>query len=597
MKRFKLLVLTFLLILSTLSPMTVHAEGNGNINNGGGGLGEGTGTNFWNTGDEGVRVTVVSASDGSAVSASIDLTNKQPNDIRVQFGKVCKSQYRSGTVLTPDTGSYSYINPTQSLPKIITTSSGSASLAAIKSYFTDEQVIRSIAGYVGMNYDTLIGGDYKLLLEPIAYVTFEGVRTAFTATEAAMYNQVRGGMLRKKLTSLTHKNLPLAMFLETSDLGYPAWGGGKNQKVSDDEIIGSLGLGIVRFNEVVTPEVIAADYEYRVDTDVVTTVTISGGQSDPDHPVSVTFSILGRNYTVNNVYYPEDGQQLVWVKWHTPSTEQYITINVSVSGGGSASKGTITANIVDLDRNPPPNPVADDRNDSYNAGNAIIPANPQKTSASWSVWRPWWKEKWVWHSDWKFTNNKENKGVLTMENNNNLTQENRAFKKEDAYETLGIINTWIGNMDTKVSFALALAGVLIGVIFEKGLPRAFHRITEVSRLAELSGGEIIATILVALLYLASFISILCFMLSIIARVKNLNNSPSIFFFGSIGSMTLENYKNAVKDMNEREIVDDLEEQIHTNSKICSLKAKWYSKGIKFLLATVILWFVCMIFQL
>lgn len=147
---------------------------------------------------------------------------------------------------------------------------------------------------------------------------------------------------------------------------------------------------------------IAADYEYRVDTDVVTTVTISGGQSDPDHPVSVTFSILGRNYTVNNVYYPEDGQQLVWVKWHTPSTEQYITINVSVSGGGSASKGTITANIVDLDRNPPPNPVADDRNDSYNAGNAIIPANPQKTSASWSVWRPWWKEKWVWHSDWKW---------------------------------------------------------------------------------------------------------------------------------------------------------------------------------------------------
>ena len=47
----------------------------------------------------------------------------------------------------------------------------------------------------------------------------------------------------------------------------------------------------------------------------------------------------------------------------------------------------------------------------------------------------------------------------------------------------------------------------------------------------------------------------------------------------------------------KEMIDDLEEQIHTNSKICSLKAKWYNKGIKFLLATVILWFVCMIFQL
>ena len=192
---------------------------------------------------------------------------------------------------------------------------------------------------------------------------------------------------------------------------------------------------------------------------------------------------------------------------------------------------------------------------------------------------------------------KKIRGVLTMENNNNLTQENRAFKNGDAYETLGIINTWIGNMDTKVSFALALAGVLIGVIFEKGMPSAFERITEVSKLAELSGGEIIAAILVALLYLSSFISILCFMLSIIARVKNLNNAPSIFFFGSIGNMTLENYKSAVKDMDEKEMIDDLEEQIHTNSKICSLKAKWYNKGIKFLLATVILWFVCMIFQL
>ncbi len=184
-----------------------------------------------------------------------------------------------------------------------------------------------------------------------------------------------------------------------------------------------------------------------------------------------------------------------------------------------------------------------------------------------------------------------------MESNTNQTQENRAFKKGDAYEMLSIINTWIGNMDTKVSFALALEGVLIGVIFEKGMPSAFHRITEVSKLAELSGGEIIASILVALLYLASFISILCFMLSIIARVKSPNNASSIFFFGSIGNMTLVNYKNAVKDMDEEEIVDDLEEQIHTNSKICCLKAKWYNKGTKFLLVTIILWFVCMIFQL
>ena len=95
--------------------------------------------------------------------------------------------------------------------------------------------------------------------------------------------------------------------------------GSKTEKANDEDIIRALGLGIVRFNEVVTPEVIEADYEYRVDTDVITAVTVSGGQSDPDNSVTVTFSILGRSYKVENVYYPEDGQQLVWVKWHTPS--------------------------------------------------------------------------------------------------------------------------------------------------------------------------------------------------------------------------------------------------------------------------------------
>ena len=167
MKRFKRWVLTFLLIVSTMAPMTVYAEGEGNIDNGGGGLGQGTNTNYWNKGDEGVRATVVSASDGSAVTASIDLTNRSPSDIKVHFGKVCKSDYRGGAGLSAKVGGYDYYVPAQSLPKIITTSSGSASIAAIKSYFTDEQVIRSIAGYVGMDYDTLTGGDYKLLLEPI----------------------------------------------------------------------------------------------------------------------------------------------------------------------------------------------------------------------------------------------------------------------------------------------------------------------------------------------------------------------------------------------------------------------------------------------
>ena len=117
-----------------------------------------------------------------------------------------------------------------------------------------------------------------------------------------------------------------------------------------------------------------------------------------------------------------------------------------------------------------------------------------------------------------------------MEQNSNQQLENIVFKKEDAFQTLSMINTWIGNIDTKISFALALAGVLIGMIFSGGLPDAFQRITQVSKLSELNGGEIFAALLVGLLYCASFLSIVSFMWAIIARVKNLNNVSSLFFF-------------------------------------------------------------------
>lgn len=184
-----------------------------------------------------------------------------------------------------------------------------------------------------------------------------------------------------------------------------------------------------------------------------------------------------------------------------------------------------------------------------------------------------------------------------MTQNNQQSNINQSYKKEDAYQSLGMINTWINNIDTKVSFALALSGVLIGIIFSAGLPNAWKKVSEVSKLAELNGGEIIASILVFLLYIVSFLSILFFMLAIIARVKNLNNALSIFFFGSIGKMKLHDYEDKVSKITDQQIIEDLVEQIHTNSRICSKKAQWYNLGIKFLVATILLWFICMTFRL
>ena len=396
MKKILKVFMIMVLIFSLMMPVSVFAIGDGNIDSGGGDMGSGTSDNKWSPGYDGVRITVVRVSDHSVVTTPIDFTNKQPPSTMFHFGKISKIQYNSGRNLSPIQGSYAYINPAQTMPRIVSTN-GSNNIDAIKKYFCSEYTIKRIADITGMNYDILIGGEYKLLLEPIAYYKFQGVMIATTATEVAMYDEKLSGGLRGKMVSLSHKNLPLAMFLEVGDLGYPAWGGSISKPASNADIKSSLGLGIVRFTEKPEEPIISTfDYEYRVSTEVITSVMISGGQSDPDNPTSVSFEIEGRTYNVGNVYYPRGDSQLAWVKWTTPDTEQDMIINVSVYGSGSITKSTINVKIVDLDKNPPPNPVADDRNDSFNY--APVPNRDQKITANWSIWSPWWQEYWVWHS-------------------------------------------------------------------------------------------------------------------------------------------------------------------------------------------------------
>ncbi|WP_330618026.1 hypothetical protein [[Clostridium] symbiosum] len=382
------------------SPAYVYATGDGNLDGGGGNMGQGQAGNFWSPGDEGVRVSVISTSDNNVVGTPVDLTNKSPSDIRLHFGKVSKYSYTKGAGIGISGSSYKFIRPSQRLPKIISSQSlGPASIEEIKAYFTDEQVVRGIAGYVGIDFNVLISGEYRIMIEPIAYVTLQNVRVAMTATEAALYDEVAGGVVRSWMPTVAFQNLPLAMFLETPDLGYPAWGGPDSGIRTHEEIKTSLGLGIVRFNGELpepAPDVQTYDYEYRTNTEVITSIRVSGGQSDPDHPVSVSFRIKGSTYRVDNVYYPSGGSQLAWVRWTTPTTPQTLEIPVTVRGGGHTDTGTIRVKIVDLDKNPPPNPVADDRNDSYRR--PTVPSKAQNTSADWSVWRPYWYAYWVWHS-------------------------------------------------------------------------------------------------------------------------------------------------------------------------------------------------------
>lgn len=398
MKRHLILFLLLTLLACWINP-SVHANGDGNIDHGGGGMGSGTSENKWSPGYDGVRITIIQANDQVAISTPIDYTNKTLPSQILHFKKTSKMQYLSGNSLLPSDNAYQYKISTNSLPRIISSGSNTTNIEAIKQYFTSEGAVKMVANDTGIDYDTLINGNYKLLLEPIAYFTFQGAFMAMTAHEAALYDQTLSGGLRSKMTSLTHQNLPLSLFLETSDLGFPAWNGSRSNRVSNDQIISSLGLGIVRFNSApTTPAPSQSDVEYRTNTEVITAVRLyTSNQITPEDPANVTFYIMGSSYTVNNIVIPEGDSQLVWVKWRTPSQPQQISIQIHASSG-YVNTSSITALIVDLHQNVPPDPQATDRNDSFNIPS--IPSYSDNTSASWGIWSAHWHAYWVWKAKW-----------------------------------------------------------------------------------------------------------------------------------------------------------------------------------------------------
>lgn len=400
-------IIFIILSIFTLS-ISVFATGNGNIDSGGGGgSGSGTSQNKWRIGDDGVRISIVDTKTNTVIRTPIDFSNKDRSDIKYDFGKVSKIQYKNGVKLAPKVNNYKTIVPSLKMPTIV--SDKGNDIQAIKNYYCSAPVVKLIAEKSAIPYETLINGQYKLLLEPIFYITYHGNRWAMTSHEVALYNEKTNGDIRRYFASISHRSLPFSMFLETSDLGFPAYKGATNKPVKDNIIKEQLGLGIVRFNgastdnpsnpkpdEPTIPDIgiDKEDYQYRTDTDVISSIEISSNDDiTPDNPITVTFDILGNKHTVSNIVIPSGSSQLVWVKWHTPKTPQTVDIKVSISGG-DISSSNIKAVISDIKEITPPDPVADDRNDRFVM--PYLPSQANNTSTSWYKWSCRWEPSWEW---------------------------------------------------------------------------------------------------------------------------------------------------------------------------------------------------------
>ena len=62
LKRLLAFLCCFTLVFCLFPSSAFASGGNGNIDGGGGSMGQGTSSNFWNSGNDGVRITVVDAS-------------------------------------------------------------------------------------------------------------------------------------------------------------------------------------------------------------------------------------------------------------------------------------------------------------------------------------------------------------------------------------------------------------------------------------------------------------------------------------------------------------------------------------------------------
>jgi hypothetical protein len=162
------------------------------------------------------------------------------------------------------------------------------------------------------------------------------------------------------------------------------------------------------------------DYEYRVDTDVITSVRIYADEDiTPDNrheseatynnPVdnTATITMTANGYTSSTeVVIPAGGSELVWLKWHTPSVPGDVTIQVNVSGNsaakidGTSRSATLTGKVVDLSLSEPPNPTANDRNDDFILPD--IPNKAEKSTANWGIFDCNWIPVWVWHPKWEW---------------------------------------------------------------------------------------------------------------------------------------------------------------------------------------------------
>lgn len=154
--------------------------------------------------------------------------------------------------------------------------------------------------------------------------------------------------------------------------------------------------------------------------------------------------------------------------------------------------------------------------------------------------------------------------------------ENKSYTREDAYNTLNIINEWIRSSDTKTSILITMIALFSGL--------SISMYETIKGLINFSTNTFLSTVVFILigLYIGLFIATFYFsFMSLVARkgIKDIN-SESLFFFGNIANLKEDEFIEKTSNISEKDIINDLKEQIVINSMIANVKFKYFNYSLK-----------------
>ena len=160
--------------------------------------------------------------------------------------------------------------------------------------------------------------------------------------------------------------------------------------------------------------------------------------------------------------------------------------------------------------------------------------------------------------------------------------------KEYSQETYENVRYWIENCDTKASSLLAFVGVFLSIVFTsdyilRGIESCTNAVAMTckapdhafSLFAFLAIGSKVYSIFFFVLSIKELLSVLYARLT----QDEEQQTPSLFFYRTIGNMTYEDYSNSTKSSDMDAMNEDRLHQIHECSQICTLKFEKYNEGL------------------